>query len=397
MRGRDLIYLKDIFIIGITTFGGVQTHLPVMHRVLVDKRRYFTEGELLEFSALCQMLPGPTSTQIILALSQKKGGIILALLSLLLWILPACIVMALVAIAFSVFEMKEMPTHFLRFVAPMAIGIIAHAGYRMAVQVIHSIHGLVLMLIAMGLALITTSPWTFPSVLLGAAIYTNFTNKEKTIQQNEPGQTPWQLAWVSLSLFVFLFMVVGVLAIVLRDKPVILFENFFRFGTITFGGSHVLVPLMFEQFVNHRQYLTTGEFLSGYAISQSLPGPSFAFATFAGGLALDNMGMPWLFSGCIIGTVGIFLPGVLILFFVYPFWQYLKNYFFIRRSLEGIQAASVGLILSASVLMYSHLTFSWSNAAVIVSTFCLLQFSRIHIPVLVVLALVAGLAYSWWF
>src|ERR1043165_3585975 len=93
MKPRALIYLKDIFVLAITSFGGPQAHLAIMHNILVKKRRYFTDEELLEVNALCQMLPGPASTQTIIVLTQRKWNVVMAILALLLWILPACTVM----------------------------------------------------------------------------------------------------------------------------------------------------------------------------------------------------------------------------------------------------------------------------------------------------------------
>src|SRR4030095_11605188 len=137
MRPRALIYLKDIFLIAITAFGGPQGHLAVMLNILVYKRRYFTEEELLEANALCQMLPGPGTTQTIVVLTQKKWSVLMAILALLIWILPASALMSLLVVVFSIFETRNMPTDFLMFIQPMAIGVIAHAGFGLGLKLIH--------------------------------------------------------------------------------------------------------------------------------------------------------------------------------------------------------------------------------------------------------------------
>ncbi|MBA3649414.1 MAG: chromate efflux transporter [Chitinophagales bacterium] len=394
MRARDLIYLKDIFIVAVTSFGGPQGHLAVMHNILVKKRRYFTDDELLEVNALCQMLPGPASTQTIIVLSQKKGGFILALLSLLIWILPASAIMSFTVLIFSIFETRDLPTNFLIFIQPMAIGIIAYAGYSLGVQLIKNRTGIIIMSLAIIVALSITTPWTFPLVLIGAAIVTNITGKAQTVKETHSGVVNWKHVYFGLGLFICIFIIVGLLALVTKDLPFILFENFFRFGTITFGGGNVLVPMMFEQFVKHRHYMPPDEFVSGLAISQAIPGPSFAFAAFTGGMALKGMGAPFQLMGCIIGIVAIFLPGALMAFIIYPLWEYLKNYFFVRRSLEGINAASVGLIFSAAAILYTNVEFHIINIIVVIATFLLLNFTRIKVPVLVLFALIAGVIYA---
>jgi chromate transporter len=406
MRPRALIYLKDIFLVAITSFGGPQGHLAVMHNILVTKRRYFTGEELLEVNALCQMLPGPASTQTIIVLTQKKWNVLMAILALLVWILPASLLMSLLVAVFSTFETRNMPTDFFLFVQPMAIGVIAHAGFNMGMSVIKNRLCLYIMLLAIAFALSITTPWTFPLVLIGAAIITNFLPSgglpnQASVTENDknPGAidiqpVKWNHAYLGIGIFVGLSIVVGVLALVTRERPFVLFENFFRFGALTFGGGSVLVPMMFEQFVKHHHYISATDFLSGLAINQALPGPSFALAAFTGGMALKGMGATSQFGGCIIGIVAIFLPGVLMAFIIYPFWQYTKNAVFVRRSLVGINAASVGLVLAAAVILYSNLEFAWINIAVVVITFLLLEFTIVKTPVLVIMALIAGLIYS---
>jgi chromate transporter len=394
MKPRALIYLKDIFILAVTSFGGPQAHIAFMYNILVKKRGYFTEEELLEVNALCQMLPGPASTQTIIVLTQKKWNVVMAILALLIWILPACSVMTLLVILFTQFETKDIPTDFLIFVEPMAIGIIAYAGFNLAVRVIRNNTAMMIMLLSLLIAASFTTPWTFLLIVVGAAVVTNFTRKEATIVDGQPTRIQWRHSWLSISIFFLAFITTGVLALATKERPFILFENFFRFGALTFGGGSVLVPQMFEQFVKHRHYLSANEFLSGLAASQALPGPSFSFATFTGGMALKHWNDSFTLMGCIIGTVAIFLPGVLIAFFIFPIWQFVKNYFFVRRALEGINAAAVGLIFSAAVILYTNLEFHMVNIFVVVVTFLLLNYTRIKAPLLVVMALAAGFVYT---
>jgi len=395
MKPRALIYLRDIFVIAITSFGGAQAHLAIMHNILVKKRNYFTEEELLEVNALCQLLPGAASTQTIILLTQKKWNTLMAILALIIWILPACTVMTLTVILLSNFETKDIPTDFLIFIQPTAIGIIAYAGFNLAIKVIRNNTSMMIMLLSLLIAASFTTPWTFVILIVGAAVVTNFTRKEETINDKNEKRIGWTPSWLSFAILFITFVTAGVLALITHNLPIVLFENFFRFGTLTFGGGSVLVPLMFEQFVKHRHYLSPNEFLSGLAISQALPGPSFAFATFTGGMAMKHWNSSFSIIGCVIGTVGIFLPAALIAFFVFPIWQYVKNFFFVRRALEGINAAAVGLIFSAAVILFTNLEFHMANMFVVIITFLLLNYTRMKAPVLVALALVTGIAYSY--
>ena len=111
-------------------------------------------------------------------------------------------------------------------------------------------------------------------------------------------------------------------------------------------------------------------------------------------MALKHWNDSFTLMGCIIGTIAIFLPGVLIAFFIFPIWQFVKNYFFVRRALEGINAAAVGLIFSAAVILYTNLEFHMVNIFVVIITFLLLNYTKIKAPLLVVMALAAGFVYT---
>jgi chromate transporter len=153
--------------------------------------------------------------------------------------------------------------------------------------------------------------------------------------------------------------------------------------------------MMFEQFVKYRHYLTAEEFVSGFAIGQALPGPVFAFAAFAGGRALHSMGYSLQVLGCLLSAVAIFLPGLLSIFVVFPYWQRLKQYKVIVRALDGVNAVAVGLILGSAVVLYTNLSFHWINSVVMIVAFVLLDKVKMKVPPLVLLALLSGFVYHY--
>jgi chromate transporter len=390
MRSRDILFLKDLFIIGFTAFGGPQAHIPVLQSVLVKKRNYLSNEELLELYSLCQFLPGPSSTQTVVAIALKRGGIPLAILALLMWVLPAAFLMSLLAVMFYGFQRyAEFPTSLFRFIQPAAIGIVAAAGIDMGQRYLNKYYLTFLIIIALISTAFIEGPWTFPFVLLLGGILSNFIEKNNTSPAVKY-PLKWVQSSVSLMLFVFIFITAAVLGAITGFKPLVLFENFYRFGSITFGGGYVLTPMMFEQFVKHRQYLTGEEFLTGYAISQAMPGPSFAFASFAGGMALHALGYDYTLLGCLLGTIAIFLPGFLILLFVFPYWEFIKNYSFIKRAMVGINAVAAGIVLGAAVALYMDLEWSIYNPLVVFATFLLLKLTPLKAPHIIIGALFFG-------
>jgi chromate transporter len=127
-----------------------------------------------------------------------------------------------------------------------------------------------------------------------------------------------------------------------------------------------------------------------------MPGPVFSIASFTGGMALRDMGPTMQVIGCIIGTIAIFLPSVLLVLFFFPVWNYLKKYAVVYRSLEGINAAVVGIMIASTLYIMKDISLVEATAAsliniwVIVATFLLLRFTRIHSPLIVVTCLLLG-------
>src|SRR6201985_2900022 len=131
-KKKQLIFLRDVTLYTFTAFGGPQAHIAVLLREFVEKRRYITEEELMELNALAQLLPGPSSTQTLVGIAWKVGGLRLAIVTFLIWILPSATIMCMAAISYSMFANKARFTEILRFVQPIAVGIVAYATYSFA-------------------------------------------------------------------------------------------------------------------------------------------------------------------------------------------------------------------------------------------------------------------------
>jgi chromate transporter len=174
--------------------------------------------------------------------------------------------------------------------------------------------------------------------------------------------------------------------------PIRLFENFYRNGSLIFGGGQVLTPLLYTEFVQYapKQYLTHEEFLSGYALAQSLPGPVFSFAAYIGSLAMRDAGMGGAIFGAFMSAAGIFLPGTFLIFFMVRVWESLKKYRPIRASLEGIHAASAGLVAAAAIILFQPLEANFLNITFTLASFCLMAFTKIPSWTVVMVGLVLG-------
>jgi chromate transporter len=401
---RHISFLQAVAWLSVTAFGGPQGHIGLMMHRFVKTRRDLTESELLEVNSFCQLLPGATSTQTICVIGYKRGGVPLALLTFLIWIFPACLLMSVFSFFYSYVSTQTLHTDIFRFLHPMAIGFLIYASYQ---SFSHAVHNTITRLICVCAFLLGyvffKTPWVFPIIILSAGIATNFSTK-RIPQKDTP---PKNIRWSNIWLFVLVFIIAGFFSEKARKenwenrKAFNLFENFYRFGSLVFGGGQVLVPMMYEQFVvrEKTQYMKAEELMAGAGIVQAIPGPIFSVAAYAGGLAMKDKGRLQHVMGCVIGVVGIFLPGLLLVLFFFPLWESLKKYAVIYRSLEGILSAVVGLMFAAAIFLSRDLftAYEFSEARihllVIVTTLYLLRFTKISPPFIAAFCLLIG----WWF
>lgn len=383
--------------ITINAFGGPQAHLVLFFKCLVEKRKYLTESELTELIALCQMLPGPSSTQTLLAIAYKRNGFRLAMLTLLIWMLPAYLIVTSIAILMvhleSALNMRNI-LNFTHFIQPMAVGFVAYAAIKIIQKLVNTKTGIFLMIIAAIATFLIRSPWTFPAVIVVGGLVSAMKYEKQAKLEKQRFVVSWRYFIVYAGIFV------GVASIGLLTKsleislPIRLFENFYRNGSLIFGGGQVLVPALYNEFVEFKKYLSSEEFLSGYALVQAVPGPVFAFSGYIGGLSMRHFGDGGIVLGSFVASIGIYLPGAFILFFVLRFWEQLKLYRSVRASLEGINAVSAGMVVAAAFVISEPIEMSLMNMGTILTTFLALMFTKIPPPILILLGIVGGIIFS---
>ena len=406
-------FLKDVLLLAVTTFGGSQAHLALYHKVLVHKRRYLTEAELMEINSLCQILPGPASTQTLIAIGFKIGGPNLAYLTLLVWILPAVIFMTAAALMMTSIQEKHWSVQFTRYIQPMAVGFVSYGACIISLRTVNTKTGIALMIIAAVVSYYIQTPYIYPLIIIGAGLVTALKFKAQPKETKEKLQVNWSnlLLWAGVLIFA------AALGGITKALPVKLFENFYRSGSLVFGGGQVLTPMLYTEFVEvkdedhskvtelrsklKKKYspkpyhtpLTHNEFLSGYAVAQALPGPVFSFSAYIGALSARRYGVPGEILGAFMAAFGIFLPGTFMIFFVMRFWDGLKRYRPVRASLEGVTAAAAGLVAAAAIILFQPLENTILNFGVTIATFCLLVFTKIPAPLIIVGGLILGFIF----
>lgn len=395
---RYFIFLKDVLTLSVTAFGGPQAHIAMFTKLLVQKRAYLNEEELLELLALCQILPGPTSTQTITAIGYKKGGANLAYLTLLVWMLPAVSVMTFAGVMISYIDENELSMEFARFIQPMAVGFVAYAAYVISSKVINTKLGGALMVISAVISYFIRSPWVFPILLLFGGFVTAMKFQQQP-KQHEKDKL--NIDWRNFILWAGILILAALLGNIFKYKPLLIFENFYRNGSLIFGGGQVLIPYLHTEFVDFKHYLSSEEFLTGFGMVQALPGPVFSFSSYVGALSLRELGVGGEILGAFMAALGIFLPGTFLIFFIIKFWESLKQYRVVRASLEGINAASSGLVVAAALILFDPIGvdvldigfLDVLNLSFIIGTFLLLMFTKVPSPFIILTGLLAGFIF----
>ena len=378
-------FLKDVFICSLSAFGGPEAHYGVFTRQLVEKKGYLSADELLEWMALTSFLPGPSSTQTITAIGYQKGGVKLALLTLLIWALPVVVFLTGLTFLIARFETFTFVTSIVAALGVMAIGFIFYAGFKLSKKVWVS----KLTFFIWGLSLVITyfvrNFYVFPLVLLASGILHAYLRPS-----NQHSSKKIQVSWPYL-LLVMALLLFGLM------HPLLGFSRFLQmislftsYGSLVIGGGNVVIPYMYQTLVIDYGWLSSPLFLSGLGLVQGLPGPMFSFSAWAAGLSFQNGPAIIQLSAALIGAASLFLPGTLFIFLVAPMWPSLKENRFIKPALKGILAAAAGLVVSTAFTFLIAMDFNISSGIILGFTVGLLSLKKVPVPWIVMGVIVIG-------
>ncbi|AGW95071.1 ChrA protein [Ralstonia pickettii DTP0602] len=335
-----LVFLR----LGLTSFGGPVAHLAYFREELVRRRRWISEAAYADVIALCQCLPGPASSQTGIALGLARAGYAGALAAWIGFTLPSALVMILFALGVSHYGMTAAPgvLHGLKLVA---VAVVAQAVWGMARSLCTGPVRIAIMIVAAGIVLALPGPWTQVAVMAAAAAAGIALLRPALAGAHEPlGMAVTHRAGaLVLVLFAVLLAGLPLLAQVVADPAMRMFDAFYRAGALVFGGGHVVLPLLDTAAVAPG-WVGKETFLAGYGAAQAMPGPLFTFAAFLGA----SMQMPPTgFAGGLLCTLAIFLPGALLVIGTLPFWESLRRNRRAQAALAGVNAGVVGLLLAA--------------------------------------------------
>ncbi len=326
--------------LGLTSFGGPVAHLGYFREAFVRRLGWMEEGVYADLVALCQFLPGPTSSQVGMGIGYEKAGLGGAVAAFLGFTLPSALVMA--ALGLGLASGIGIDTGVVGGLALVAVAVVAEAVRGMAGSLATTRFTAGLAVVAAAASLLFPFALTQIGIIALAALIGLALAPERpaAVSRETPPPGSRRLGVAALVLFAALLAALPVLA---TQSPVAaLAAPFYQAGALVFGGGHVVLPLL-ERGVVGTGMIAPESFIAGYGAAQAMPGPLFSLAAFLGATAA----MPGPWSGALIATLALFAPGFLLVIGALPFWRRLAGFGPARRALTGVNAAVVGILAAA--------------------------------------------------
>lgn len=410
---------QQFILLGWTAFGGPSAHIALFQKIFIEKLNWMSAALFMELFALSQCLPGPTSTQVSFAIGVVKKGIFGGLLSGMLFQYPGLIMMALIGWgANSVDWQHGALKGFASALGAVGVALIAGSAYTLSVKTCPDRETRVLNLISTVVAYMYSSWWIFPALIVFGGIVTLIRDRNKPVNE-APGKEGIESLGVgkpagALLLIGWIAILIAVITVRNAGYPyegagrgLHWFESFYRTGSIIYGGGQVVLPLLLEEVVKYqtacttsggvqvckvmpdydfygnfsdprvRSWITEEQFLAGLGIVQAMPGPLFNLAAYLGALIAARAGVN-IVAGVCAAWFGLFSPGIIIIFGSLPYWAVFRKFPIYRRALPGMNAAAVGLIVTAVFSLYDKLrsTSPFPDTAVAIG---LLGFAAVEI------------------
>jgi chromate transporter len=379
--------------LGLTSFGGPIAHLGYFRDAYVVRRKWLDEHTYAEVVALCQILPGPASSQVGMTIGMLRAGILGGVMSWLGFTVPSAV--ALLVFAYGVAAINVAEAGWLHGLKLVAVPIVAQAVWGMASALTPDKPRITIAIVAAIAALTFATAWAQVGIIVVAAVI------GWRFLGAAPAMPPIQERIGTRQSLGIPLAVLGVIGLILFGLPIVRqfvpnqalaeFDSFFRVGSLVFGGGHVVLPLLQHEVVAPG-WATTEQFLAGYGAAQAVPGPLFTFSAYLGA-AMHPGPLAWLYGTFTL--VAIFLPAYLFVLARMPLWNLMRTHPHFQAAIRGVNAGVVGILLAA---LYDPI---WTTAiktpadfSLALALFGMLMFWRLPPWVVVVSAAAGGTAIA---
>lgn len=389
--GKTKVPLSTLFFtflkLGLTSFGGPIAHLSYFRNEFVIRRKWFDDQSYGDLVALCQLLPGPASSQVGIGIGLTKAGLPGALAAWLAFTLPSAL--AMMFFGLSVSALSGLPNQgWLHGLKIIAVAVVAQAVWGMARTLCPDRQRVTIMVLA-AIAVLARPAAGIQVALIaaGGLAGLGFLKSGSIGQPVSLGiHLSRRFSIVALAIFFIFLIGLPLLSTAVPSHTLAMMDSFYRAGSLVFGGGHVVLPLL-QSGVVQPGWVSNDIFLAGYGAAQAMPGPLFTFAAYLG-MVMAPVPNGWM--GGLICLVAIFLPSFLLVIGILPFWDDLRRLGTIRSALSGINAAVVGLLLAALYRpVWTSGILTAADFGLAIAAFTLLQFWKTP-PWLVVLLTAAG-------
>lgn len=373
--------------LGLTSFGGPIAHLGYFHEEYVKRRKWIDEQSYADLVALCQFLPGPASSQVGIAIGIARARLLGGIAAWLGFTMPSAL--ALVCFAFGIGAFASTTdAGWLHGLKVVAVAVVAQAVWGMARSLCPDRERATIAI----LASIVTLAWPtavgqLSSIaiagMVGLIIFPGTASPSLSHMRFPVTKKTGIAAW---GIFFALLIGLPLLRQIQPSHALEVFDSFFRVGSLVFGGGHVVLPLLQTEVVGPG-WITNEQFVAGYGATQAVPGPLFTFSAYLGAVMATE---PNGWTGAALALVAIFLPSFLLIVGALPFWDILRSVPVFQSALKGINAAVVGLLLTALYKpVWTSAIFAPADFGLGLIAFGLLMFWKFP-PWLVVILTAAG-------
>jgi chromate transporter len=350
-QGSPLEVFRAFLKLGLSSFGGPIAHIGYFRQEFVVRRRWLDDAAFSHLLALCQFLPGPASSQLGFSVGLDRAGYLGGVAAWLGFTLPSALVMT--AFAFGVDASDARASGALHGLKLVAVAVVAQAVLGMSRTVCRDPRRAAIAVFVLAQMLWTSSSLSQIAAMASGAALGLWLCREPASFVAAPRGAKFSHAvgFGSLGAFALLLVGLPLFARATSSSGAGFFAAFYHAGALVFGGGHVVLPLL-QDAVVAPGWVSESTFLAGYGAAQAVPGPLFSFAAYLGAAAGHE---PHGALGALVALVAIFLPGLLLVVGILPFWERLSALGGARAIMRGTEAAVLGILSAA---LYSPLSTS---------------------------------------
>jgi len=333
---------KYFFKLGFIAFGGPAAHVAIMEDDLVQKKKWLTSQEFLDYLGATNLIPGPNSTEMTMHVGYHRGGVAGVFVAGLSFIIPAVTLTVLVAVLFEKYSDIEWLIPIINGVKAAVISFIFAAIFKLGKKAIKDTFLLIIAVIALVLCLYGLNEIL---VILGAGLITMLI---RTQIMNKYANS------------LFILPLFGMMEVGVTNLK--LFLIFLKIGAVLFGSGYVLFAYLDGELISNLGWLTHPDLVEAIAVGQITPGPVLSTASFIG----YKLGG---FGGAILATLGIFLPSFIYVIILQNLLEKMKKNKYLQTFLLGVNVAAVAAMAAVSWEMTRSIVIDWKTGLICALSF----------------------------